>query len=245
MAEINSELSENWYEACMKSREDALFEHFGPTAPVDRVVKPQDEIWEMTIAGFAFLRYPPCEGRAFWLYVTHGLSQPCSAEEVRASTAEGLSGLGVEFAFATSLEEAWPFTLLEMLASYALLGTKPVLPLDRIPAGDLMIEAPGAHLLAMEKPGYDIEVQTHSIGFSLVHLVGATAAESAKAKEYEGALGSVILEAVLHECGIGGITDRNRECVTARTDFEEVWRACEARFLPNVPGKKKPFWKIW
>lgn len=214
---------ENWYEAVMESREDALRERFGPTAPPDMVIKSEDESWEMTIPGFAFLRYPPTALRPYWLHVTHGLSQPQSYEDACYPNATGLSGFGIEFAIATPGEENWPIQLLDSLSSYAMSGQRPVLPLDRIPSSDLMEEAPGGAVLMMADPGYDNKITILSGEFRITHMVGITAAEYRRAKGYPGLIGSKILEGVLRELGVGCVTDRKRPCLTRRPEFAEAW----------------------
>ena len=227
---------ESWYEESMASRERALATRFGPTSPPDQVFKPDDQNWEMTIPGFAFLRYPPSSDRAFWLYLTHGLAQPAELEDFQRGFDGDLSGFGVEFALSTPEEEAWPFRMLEVLASYSLSGSQPVLPGDRIPSSDLMEEARGGNLLALHDPGYPSEVGTLSGTFHIIHLVGATA-EIKKAKDYLGDVGSRILELVLREFGVGCVTDRKRPCLTARRDFERVWKRCEAQVGAEEAGE--------
>ena len=241
-------MADTWYEDSMQSREDALIERFGPFSPAGRVFKPQDASWDIKLPGFAFLRFPPTDTRSFWLYVTHGLAQPLNAEDFKEGKAGRLSdsGFGVEFALATSVEKAWPFRMLEALSSYAVSSRKPVLPYHRIPSGDLMENAPGGHLLALEGPGYATGVDTLSGKFHIVHLVGITGAEAARAKQLEGVEGSKILECVLHRLGVGCITDRGRACLTQNSEFESTWRACAGEPPEEPTGdRKKPFWKIW
>jgi hypothetical protein len=220
---------DNWYEAAMESRERKLADQFGPMSPPNQVFKPQDENWEMTIPGFAFLRFPPTQKRKFWLYITHGLSQPSEFSDFQQGFDGGLSGLGVEFALASPQEEAWTFNLLELLAQYTLKASKPILPLERIPASDLMNESQGGHLLALSAPGYPTELHTLSGIVHVVHLVGVTADETKKAKEYPGAIGSQILEHVLHHFGIVCDTDRSRESITKRPDFDKIWKSCASQ----------------
>jgi hypothetical protein len=214
---------ENWYEAVMESREDALRERFGPTSPPDKVIKSEDESWEMTIPGFAFLRYPATESRPYWLYVTHGLSQPQSYVDACNPDDTSLSGYGMEFAIATPGEENWPIQLLDSLSAYALSGQRPVLVHERIPSSDLMEEATGGAVLMMGDPGYDNRLQILSGEFRITHMVGITAGEYRKAKGYKGTVGSKILEEVLRELGIGCVTDRKRACLTRRPEFAESW----------------------
>ncbi|MBI1889414.1 MAG: suppressor of fused domain protein [Burkholderiales bacterium] len=238
-------MNTTWYEDAMQSREVALIARFGPYSPEDKVFKPQNQALETAIPGFAFLRFPPSEGRPFWLYITHGLSQPSEPEESEKRDQERLSGFGIEFALATRVEEAWPFTMLEALTSYALQGIKPVLPWDRVPSSDLMENAPGGHLLALQAPGYDTQIITATGKFHIVHLVGVTSAEVTKAKLRPGVEGSKALECVLHRLNVGCVTDRKRECLTDSMEFEAAWVACNEQPALINDEKKKPFWKIW
>lgn len=209
----------------MLSREKVLAEQFGTTSPSDVVFKPASEHLDLAIPGFAFLRYPPSDRHPFWLYVTHGLSQPMEANDLEASG--GLSGFGVEFALATSAEESWPLRMLESVTSYTLTAEKLILPLHRIPAGDLMEEAPGGHLLAVEDPGYKTQFHSISGTFHIVHLVGVTASEIHKAKSHAGTVGSAILECALRKFGLVCVTDRQRLSIVGRTGFDAIWVDCE------------------
>lgn len=213
---------DTWYEDAMKAREDAFGQAFGPTSPRGKVLKPQNEQWELRVPGFAFLRYPPRGERKFWLYLTHGLSQPGSPEEFAAGSR---AGLGVEFALATAREEPWPLAMLELVAQYAVGSGRPILPHQRLPANDLMAEAPGGHLLALADPGYPTDLRIAGAPLRIVHLVGVTGAEADRAKQLPGMTGSEVLERVLHAAGVGCVTDRQRPSLTRRPDFEALWAA--------------------
>jgi hypothetical protein len=223
---------ETWYHDAMESREQELRNVFGPSSPADMVFKPADESFETTIPGFAFLRFPPTTDRPFWLYMTHGLAQPAEFEDFCEGFNGGGSGYGIEFALATAQEESWPFALLELLAGYLLSSRRPIYPGDRIPSSDLMEEARGGGLMALPTPSFS-EFKTLSGTFDIIHFVGATVSEIKKAKTYPGHKGSWILELVLRQFGIGGVTDRKRVCTTKRADFDRVWSECEAKTPPE------------
>lgn len=226
------EYQDSWYEEAMASREQAFRKVFGPSSPVDQVFKPAEEDFDLIVPGFAFLRFPPSKGRAFWLYVTHGLAQPAEFEDFCEGFNGGGSGYGIEFALATAEEEAWPFTLLELLARYLLSNSRPILPGDRIPSSDLMEEAPGGGLMALPTRSFP-EFKTLTGTFDVIHFVGATAGEIKMAKTYPGHKGSWILELVLRHFGTDGVTDRKRACTTKSPDFARIWRECEARTPPD------------
>jgi Suppressor of fused protein (SUFU) len=222
--------AETWYADAMKAREDAFGRAFGPTSPPGQVLKPQNEQWELRIPGFAFLRYPPRGNRKFWLNLTHGLSQPASYRDYRAGRADEI---GVEFAIATAREESWPLAMLELVAQYAVTSGRPILPHQRLPAGDLMAEAPGGHLLALADPGYPTEFRPAGGPVRAVHLVGVTAAEAERARRLPGAAGSEILENVLRAAGVGCVTDRQRPSLTRRPDFEALWSEAASHLAPR------------
>jgi hypothetical protein len=196
------------------------------------VFKPADENLELTVPGFAFLRYPPAVNRPFWLYLTHGLAQPAQFEDFCEGFGGEGSGYGVEFALATAAEETWPFPMLELLAKYLLGSSRPVLPGDRIPASDLMEEARGGALMALPTPVF-AEFKTLSGNFDVIQLVGITAGELKKAKTYPGHVGSRILELVLRDIGIGGITDRKRACTTRSPNFDQIWQQKSLKVEPE------------
>jgi len=221
---------DTWYEDAMTAREDVFASAFGPASPSGKVFSPNNAQLFLAIPGFAFLRYPPTPTRPFWLYLTHGLSQPENYAEFEASI-KGTSArrLRIEFGIATSQEESWPFQLLEMLSTYVLKSGTLILPSDRIPSSGLMKQDKGDHLLALNNPGYKTDMSTilgHAI--HIVHLVGTTAEEIAKAKEQTEISGSLVLEKALKSFGIGCVTDRKRESITLRTDFPKIWKKCTA-----------------
>lgn len=223
MVDSADNFSSTWYEQSIASREQELEKQFGP---YEAYTLDNEEL-EETFPGFAFLCFPPTQERPCWLYVTHGLSQPTEYSEFREGHAGGLSGFGIEFAIATREEEEWPFDMLELLSLYILNGDKPVLPLDRIPASDLMSERSGGYLLVLAKPYHPNRFRMLSGSIHLLFLVGITHTEAMKAQRYEGTIGSQILECVLNKFGVGCITDRGRRSMTDSADFEQVWRSCE------------------
>jgi hypothetical protein len=87
------------------------------------------------------------------------------------------------------------------------------------------------HVLATLSPEYEIDLLLPAGHCLLVHLVGVTDAEIAKAKAEEGILGSLILERVLYAFGVGGLTDPDRACLTERDDFDAVWNDVRAEVI--------------
>lgn len=220
---VAEDFRETWYESAMASREQELASVFGPSSPANQVFKPADQNLELKVPGFAFLRYPPAANRPFWLYVTHGMAQPAEFSDFCDGFAGEGSGFGIEFILATTAEETWPFSILEMLTNYVLSSFKPIFPGDRIPASDLMEGAPGGGLMVLPTPSFP-NIKTLSGTFRFVQLVGITAGELRKAKSHPGRVGSQILELVLQDFGVGVLTDRKRACTTRNPDFDRIWQ---------------------
>lgn len=89
-----------------------------------------------------------------------------------------------------------------------------------------MSEGRGGALLALLDPGYETKFSLLSGTMHVVHLVGITAGELARAKGDEQ--GSAILECVLRSSGQGVVTDRARKSLTDDPEFERIWAACAA-----------------
>jgi hypothetical protein len=77
------------------------------------------------------------------------------------------------------------------------------------------------------------EFKTLSGNFDVIQLVGITAGELKKAKTYPGHVGSRILELVLRDIGIGGITDRKRACTTRSPNFDQIWQQKSLKVEPE------------
>jgi len=214
--------STGWYDDTMLARETALHEAFGPTSPRDQVILPTDESLYLSCPGFSILRFPRAKDRPFWLYVTHGLSQPA-----RAADAKKGRFIGAEVALATPRSVKWPVAMLELIAGYLLHSPRPLVAHDRLPASDLMEVAPGGALLALADPGVTTVFETPRGTFELRVLVGTTPEESAAARALPGRTGSAVLEEVLRELGIGCVTDRKRACAAGTAAFRAAWRRAE------------------
>jgi hypothetical protein len=224
---------ETWYEEAIASRERALANVLGPSSPANQVFKPADQNLELKVPGFAFLRYPPGTNRRYWLFVSHGFAQPAEFRDFCEGFAGDGSGYGFEFALATAAEETWPFSMLEFLSLYFLNSGRKVYAGDRIPASDLMVESAGGALMALPSPTF-AAINTLTGSFNVVQLVGITAGELEKARSYPGRVGSRVLESVLKVLGIGGVTDRNRECTTRNPDFDRIWLEESLKIEPEA-----------
>ncbi|MCB9623206.1 MAG: suppressor of fused domain protein [Sandaracinus sp.] len=220
---------ERWFVAHIKAREGALEAAFGKTEPPDTRLAPDDVELSTAWPGGGFHRYPPRDDRPHWLFVTHGLSQPFEASDEGAwrDDPEALSGLGLEYVMAAPQGDArWPLEVLHGLVRHTVLDEESLL-LE--PGGHLACSGPigerGAltHLLATLSPEYELDLLLPAGHCVLVHLVGVTQAELARALREPDDLGGLILERVLYAFGVGGVTDPDRACLTNRDDFDAVW----------------------
>ena len=224
-----------WFESVMKLREDAFLEIFGPPEPAE-IMTPVDDL-AINWPGGGVFTFPPQRERTDWHYVTHGLSQPFDyvdfSENVAATEPVG-SGYGMELVLSTTQPEEWPYPMLMLLVRYILGSGNAIEPGHRLPATDLMNEGKGGHLVAATSTEYETTVLTPAGGFNLHHLVGITAGEAQQAKKIGGTEGSEILLGVLQEYGLGLATDRNRECITKRQDFKNVWAAVRKKLASTA-----------
>ena len=208
----------DWYEDAMQAREEALAEAFGPTSPPDQVIMPTDASLRELSPGFALLRFAPNEQQSFWLYVTHGVSQPQREEDAHKD-----ADLGSEFAIAAPDDAPWPVAMLSVLASYAMNSGRPIRVHDRLPASDLMQDSPGGALLVLADPGLPTEFSTRRGSFELRVTLGVTAQEAQRARKMPGRDGSAVLEAVLADLEAGCVTDRDRADLTRTPAFKRAW----------------------
>lgn len=228
---------ERWYAAHIKARELALEAVFGATEPPDTLLAPDDEELAEAWPGGGFHRYAPRGERTSWLFVSHGLSQPFEESDVDAvqDDPEALSGLGLEYVIASPEGDAeWPLDLLFGLVRHVLLDDDaPLLEPGRLLACKTPIGDRGAlrHVLATLSPEYEIDLLLPAGHCLLVHLVGVTDGEAARASAEPDLLGSLVLERVLYAYGVGGVTDPDRACLTTREDFAEIWSDVRAEVL--------------
>lgn len=87
--------------------------------------------------------------------------------------------------------------------------------------------------LVMSTPDYDPDGLLPAGECELVHLVGATDAESERALTLGSATaGSIVLCEVFRRVGIGLVTDPTRPCITDRPDFDALRTDAQA-VLPS------------
>ncbi|MBX3186478.1 MAG: suppressor of fused domain protein [Planctomycetota bacterium] len=236
VSELHAELEsdeERTFAAHMKAREDA-FEHiFGETHPPGQILSPDDAQLSVNWPGGGVYAFPPRGERNGWHYVTHGLAQPMDEEEAinAVDDDERFSGLGVELVIATPESVDWAPSLLIELVRYLLFDPEArlIVPGDRIPTSAIAQLAPGTsltHIIATKSPEYGCELKLPAGRCLLVHLVGATASEIARAKAMGGREGTDVLVSTLRKLGPGLVTDASRSCTTTDARFDAAWREC-------------------
>ena len=232
------EPDEQLYAAYMTARERFFADSFGASEPADSIITPADPDLSLNWPGGGVYQFPPKGARRHWHYVTHGLSQEYELEEVRALSRDAIderySGLGFELVISTPTEATWAPEVLFNLCAYFLFdeNARAFGNGSRIPCnGPLVLDTDTVldHLLCTVGDDYPGDVLLPGGHCELQHLVGVTAAEVARAKQWgPGPGGSLILRAVLEAGGVGTASDPDRACLTARPDFETLWQQTEA-----------------
>jgi hypothetical protein len=234
------------FAAHMKAREDAYEHIFGQTDPPDQILSPSDEQLRDNWPGGGVYAFPPRGTRKAWHYVTHGLSQPFSdpaAEEATEDEAdeERVSGLGIELVIATPERSDWAPSLLVDCVRYLMFdeGAQLIVPGDRMPTSAFKIYAPESALAAMiatTSDDYGHHILLPAGQCTLVHLLGVTDRELARAKDANGggggAEGTFVLAEVLRALGPGFVTDLGRPCATADARFEAAWTEAASALAP-------------
>jgi hypothetical protein len=220
------------FAAHMAAREAALRSIFGEPEPPDRILTPADPNLALNWPGGGVYAFPPRKGRTAWHYVTHGLSQPHEFET--QPTAENVSGFGIELVISTPAAGHWAPDILFNFVAMLLFDESPpnLLPLHRVSgSGPLVVDTdtPLQHILCLTSGDYPSLVRLPGGLFELVHLTGITDGELQRARAWgPGEGGSMILQHVLDELGVGALTDPNRRSLTEADGFEAVWRTTEA-----------------
>jgi hypothetical protein len=220
------------FAAHMEAREAALKSIFGEQEPPGTILTPVAPSLSLNWPGGGVFPFPPREGRKGWHYVTHGLAQP---DHLETPPDEGdVSGLGIELVMSTPAGSAWAPDVLFNLVTLLLFDPNPptLLPLHRVSGGGPIVEGtdtPLRHILCVTSGDYPSLIRLPGGLCELVHLTGVTDAEVQRAKAWgPGEGGSMILQQVLEELGVGTLTDPDRRSLTERDDFEAVWRKAEA-----------------
>lgn len=225
------EPSELEYAAHMKAREDALDFVFGTPHPNGDILVPSDPGLLINWPGGGIYQYPASDRLGSWHYVTSGLAQPLAdVDQAGVPEQEKFSGFGCELVISTPSEVAWAPDVLLNLVRYLLFdeNARPIFAGDRIPCGGPLVldtRTKLNHLVARLSSDYETQLKLPAGRCELVHLAGVTQAEIDAAKaEGPGALGSMVLCAVMDSLGIGAVSDPDRECLTAQADFQAFWR---------------------
>ena len=245
--------TERLYAAHMKAREDAFAMIFGDTEPKGQILSPAEPDLVMNWPGGGVHAYAPRQGRTGWHYVTHGLAQPFDAEDAAAlaptpagepegegqgggeaceeAPDEKPSGFGIELAISTPEESTWAPQLLLNFVRYLLFEEESEVfhPGDRIPCPAFDEVKKGtkiSSLICIESPEYTAEILLPGGTCTIVHLVGVTTPEIARARSLgSSGPGTEVLLATLLALGIPPVTNLARKCATLDSRFDKVWRA--------------------
>lgn len=225
---------ERAFAAHMKAREDAYAAIFGDSDPPGQILSPGDAQLTINWPGGGIYVFPPRGDRRGWHYVTHGLSQPLDFDGEPGE----VSGLGCELVISTPTRCEWPSMLLLELVKYLLFDEEAViiLPGDRMPTGAFAKVAPGtqlSHMFATTSTEYPSTLRLPGGRCTLVHLVGATAAEIERAKKEGGAFGTKVLGETLRRLDVGFVTDTGRRSATEDAAFDAAWRDVAAGVEPS------------
>ena len=226
---------ERVFAAHMKAREDAFAHIFGQTDPPDSILSPSEPDLQINWPGGGVYAFPPRGARRAWHYVTHGLAQPIEDDD------EPVSGLGIELVVATPSPSEWAPQLLIDCVRYMLFDPNATLivPGDRMPTSAFAAYARGTaltHMIATTSDDYDHHILLPAGQCTLVHLVGVTSEEIARAKAMGGgAEGTFVLAEALAALGPGFVTDTARACTTKDARFEAAWTEA-SRAYRSAPG---------
>jgi Suppressor of fused protein (SUFU) len=220
---------EKLFAAHMKAREDAYSEIFGESDPPDQILSPDDPELAMNWPGGGIYAFPPRGKRQGWHYVTHGLAQPFGPDEIAATEGgDRFSGLGIELVIATPDRSEWAPSLLVDFVRYLLFqeDAELIVPGDRIPTSAFRTYTPGSqltHVIATMSPEYEHDILLPAGRCTLVHLIGVTEDEVAKARSAAGGEGTIALGEALRRLGPGYVTDTSRTCATQDSRFGFAW----------------------
>ena len=167
---------------------------------------------------YGVFEYAPTPERSSWVYVTSGVSTPWDDDEPNP---DGVSGLGSEFVFESTIQGDWAIRRLWQLMAYQILlfhgrypGQSPLAAFDRLPLRSSIWDGASAiQTLMLAPPDAVLGIQRlESWSFSLVHVVGITEAEAAFARER----GDVALLDQLRAEGAFPVTDPARQSIRIR-----------------------------
>jgi len=216
-----------WFSAAWAHREDVVYpELFG--APLQGIYVMDPTLYLETFAQESFdprwlhsgvFESAPNSAHDSWLYVSSGLSNPWEDE---TPDPQGVSGLGCEFVFESSLQGAWAILRVQHLIAFQTLlchgrfpGKEPLGVFDRIPLRAPLTPEPSALRWLMLAPPvrFPSSVRLHAGTIDLLQVVGITDAEAQFARETSG---QALID-VLSAAGAFPVTDPSRTCTIAPT----------------------------
>jgi len=144
---VEAETWEEWFRAAWADREERVYsEVFGEAGTGICVLSPEifldvfkQETFDPRWMTIGVIELAPNAKHKSWVYVSSGLS---NAWEDDLPDPTGVSGLGCEFLFESTVQGAWAVRLVQHLAAYQILlscgryGERPLVDLhDRLPLG--------------------------------------------------------------------------------------------------------------
>ncbi|MEM7264220.1 MAG: suppressor of fused domain protein [Planctomycetota bacterium] len=229
----------DFWERTWRERQDTLEEAFGTPEPNVAAFSWNDDI---RLPGSCAVKFRPSteRGRNSWLWVTMGLSQPLSEEQIEEERKAGkeYSARGYELAIQTPGEETWPANALFYLLTHITDGEE-IRWGETFPFGFIESEDNSPHVVV----GWSDEMEAKAVGdlrallfwptlkphsgplstsvglFYVFAATGITAGELEAAK----ATSPLHLQLLLCRTGIGQVTDPQRSSVFEDPAASEEW----------------------
>jgi hypothetical protein len=215
---------EEWFERVWRYREETVYPRIFGTESEGGIYVLTFELFKERFGETSvdprwlhhgILVYPPSEKTFTWRFVTSGLSNAWEAEHPAPSD---WSGLGVEFVLETPERYPWALNVSSNILAYQLLlavgrfgEARVIEPYARIPLNGPIDGSRSelTYLLAAPAAAAPEDRQLESGKFSLLQLIGVTAAEI----EFARAHGGGQLLALLKEREAYPVTNPNRSSV--------------------------------
>lgn len=213
----------------LQSAQTDIFGEMVPPGTVHAVGMPL----VMTCPGGCILKFAPCEARRAWHYMTSGLAMP--KDVFARPERDQRCGYGRELVISTRAEEAWPLAALKRMMSYVAGSAPDIRPFEVIQWAVSVVPSGRADMTAfvtLTSLDYPSRLLLPGGTCDLIHMIGATAAEVAYAKQHAKTreLGVRTLASFfVGDDPAGPVTDGDRPCLTADPDFAHMWERARAQ----------------
>ena len=229
--------AEKAYIQYIVAREYFYTHFFGECYPKGMIIKSGDPNLIANWPSGGVYKFAPNDKLKEWHYVTSGLSQLYSPEEVKKLPKDEIENMysawGHEFVISSKDHEDWPSEILFFLVKHFVLDNAPrrFQKGSRIPLGGPIkrnTKSKLDHLVCTFSGDYPADVLLPGGHCEMLHVTGVTTAEVNRAKQWgPGPGGSTILTNVLQRYGIGLVSIPDRDCLTTKPDFNNIWRETE------------------